>query len=132
MKYAIALFVLLATSLCAEDASQAAYNASEATLAAGVATNIAMSFRPYQKTTVQTFTEICPNLPAGFCSTVTIPSTVTIHPEPVGRTVGLSLGTVGVIVAEHFIVKKFPRSKKWFAIVNFGGGGVAGVTAGLH
>lgn len=42
------------------------------------------------------------------------------------------LGTAAVIVAEHFIVKKYPRSKKWFAIVNFGGAGVAEVTAGLQ
>jgi len=49
---------------------------------------------------------------------------------PIVRTVSLALGTVGALVAEHYIVKRFPRSKRWLSAVNFSVGGTVAVHGG--
>ncbi len=90
---------------------------------AGSVTNIVQSFQPLTKTTTATYTEICPNLPTGFCGPINIATVTTTHPEPIGRTIGVSVGTAAAIVAEHFIIRKFPKTKRWLSIVNFGAGG---------
>jgi hypothetical protein len=39
--------------------------------------------------------------------------------------VTVSLGSVGALVADHYIGRKFPKSKRWLSVINSSVGGVS-------
>jgi hypothetical protein len=90
-----------------------AFRVSQGALAGGVAINIVQSFRPHYDP-----------IPTSFPILITGPKTVAADNRG-PRTAGLAFGTVGMLGAEHFIVTKWPRSKKWLTVVNFGAGALA-------
>lgn len=124
------IFTLMAASYCfAADVDNIAYHASQVTLVGGIATNIVESFGSKPSNCQNVFgpptCELHPISelhPDGYITHFLVPQ------RPIGKTMGLSIGTLGVIVAEHYIVKKYPRSKRWLSVINFSVGGTVAYT----
>ena len=121
MKSLILSIILLAASAFAETPGQVVYQSSEAALIGSVVADVAAKW-----SRVVPVTSPAPSwltLPQN--QQVGLELGLLVRKPNTSRIVGESLGTAGALVAEHFIVKKWPRTRRVFSVVNFGGAAAA-------
>jgi len=128
MRSLLFILVLLAGSVFGQESESDQnflYHSSQAAVVGGVSVNVLMNFQPHTASVLVP----CPFGPAyqsgcvGQYAPGYIQASVTTH--PLGRTVALSVSTAAALVIEHFIVKKWPGTKRWLAVVNVGGAATA-------